>query len=371
MGIQDRADPPLEPTGDDFNPRRVGVEFNGQAGEYFKIWIVNIALTLVTLGIYSAWAKVRKLRYFYGHTSIEDGYFDYHAKPTAILIGRIIAVSVLLIYFLVSQYQPFVGIGILLLVFLAIPWLVVRAKIFQLRNTSYHGLRFNFRRNYKDSFAAFYGGAIIAAITFGLGAPTAVYMRNKFVAQNAGFGTTVFGWEGRQGPFYSIFWSAAGLAIVAFFFYAMVVMPVVASIMPPMDYSPDKKAPDNMAVMMWVQLLTTLPIFLIYGALGVYVQVRQKNYVWSELKLNDNSFESTLSVRWMCWLYFTNIIAIVASLGLLTPWAQIRLAKYRASCMHLNLRDKWENYKVSKDGQGSAFGEELGEAFDVDIDVAF
>ncbi len=371
MGIPERTDPPLEPSDTDYDPRRVGVEFSGQAGEYFKIWIVNIALTLVTLGIYSAWAKVRKLRYFYGHTSIEDGYFDYHAKPVAILIGRVIAVSVLLIYLFVSQYQPFIGLGILVLVFLAVPWLVVRAKIFQLRNTSYHGLRFNFLPNYKDSFVAFYGGAIITVITFGLGTPTAVYMRNKFVAQNAGFGTTVFSWNGRQGPFYSIFWSAAGLAIVAFFFYAMVVMPLVASMMPPIDYSPDKKAPDSMATIMVLQMLTTLPIFLIYAALGVYVQIRQKNYVWNELQLNDNNFESSLSVRWMCWLYFSNIIAIVASLGLLTPWAQIRLARYRASCMHLNLRDKWENYRVSKDDQGSAFGEELGEAFDVGVDIAF
>ena len=45
--------------------RTAPVEFTGNAGEYFKIWIVNIALTVVTLGVYSAWAKVRKLRYFY------------------------------------------------------------------------------------------------------------------------------------------------------------------------------------------------------------------------------------------------------------------------------------------------------------------
>ncbi|MDX2410346.1 MAG: DUF898 family protein [Woeseiaceae bacterium] len=34
-------------------PRTATVRFTGNAGEYFKIWIVNIALTVVTLGIYS------------------------------------------------------------------------------------------------------------------------------------------------------------------------------------------------------------------------------------------------------------------------------------------------------------------------------
>lgn len=35
------------------------LEFRGTIAEYFKIWIVNIALSLLTLGIYSAWATVR------------------------------------------------------------------------------------------------------------------------------------------------------------------------------------------------------------------------------------------------------------------------------------------------------------------------
>lgn len=42
--------------------REVGFAFHGSAGEYFRIWIVNVLLSIVTLGIYSAWAKVRTRR---------------------------------------------------------------------------------------------------------------------------------------------------------------------------------------------------------------------------------------------------------------------------------------------------------------------
>ena len=41
---------------------RYPLRFTGSGGEYFKIWIVNLLLTIATLGIYSAWAKVRKAR---------------------------------------------------------------------------------------------------------------------------------------------------------------------------------------------------------------------------------------------------------------------------------------------------------------------
>jgi len=41
--------------------------FHGEAREYFRIWIVNTAMTIGTLGVYAAWAKVRRRRYLRGN----------------------------------------------------------------------------------------------------------------------------------------------------------------------------------------------------------------------------------------------------------------------------------------------------------------
>lgn len=73
-------------------------EFSGSGGEYFRIWIVNLILTVLTLGIYSAWAKVRRNRYFYGHTRRGVAAFEYLAERIAILKGRLLALGVFLIY---------------------------------------------------------------------------------------------------------------------------------------------------------------------------------------------------------------------------------------------------------------------------------
>ena len=48
------------------------LRFTGSGSEYFRIWIVNVLLTIVTLGFYSPWAKVRRLKYFYGNTYLLD-----------------------------------------------------------------------------------------------------------------------------------------------------------------------------------------------------------------------------------------------------------------------------------------------------------
>ncbi len=71
------------------------VAFSGNASDYFGIWIVNILLTLITLGIYSAWAKVRTQTYFLNHTSVDGQPFNYHATGKQILVGRMIALLVL------------------------------------------------------------------------------------------------------------------------------------------------------------------------------------------------------------------------------------------------------------------------------------
>ena len=81
--------------------------FHGSGREFFGIWIVNIVLSLLTLGIYSAWAKVRTKKYFYGNTELAGDRFDYHATPKQILIGRVIAALVFVIWLLVGQFFLF------------------------------------------------------------------------------------------------------------------------------------------------------------------------------------------------------------------------------------------------------------------------
>ena len=340
------------------------VHFTGDTGEYFRIWIVNIALTVLTLGIYSAWAKVRTLRYFYTHTSIERGNFDYHADPKAILLGRAIAVAAFLVYYLLTQYAPTASLILLLVIFALIPVLTVRSRIFQMRNTSFQGLRFDFNRNYKDAFAAIYGGALISVVTLGIATPTAVFWRNRFIADNTAYGKTPFNMSGEAMPFYLIYIKAAGLLIVGFLLYTLLAT-VAAPGMQPAGTGPITQAD------IWMAFLPMLPLLAVYGAIGVYIQVRQRNYVWSTTTLDETSFASDLSVRDMCLLYLTNILAIALSLGLAVPWAKVRLARYRARHMQVMLQEDWQQFVTSGRQNQSALGEELGDAFDVGVDVAF
>lgn len=112
------------------------VEFDGRAGEWFGIWIVNLMLTIVTFGIYSAWAKVRRKKYFHQHTRIAGRSFDYHATGGQILVGRLIVLAGVIVYSLLAA-MPVLAVVMPLLLIALIPFLAVRALRFNARMTSW------------------------------------------------------------------------------------------------------------------------------------------------------------------------------------------------------------------------------------------
>src|SRR5687768_8135612 len=125
-------------------PTDYPVRFVGTGSEYFRIWIVNLLLTIVTLGIYSAWAKVRRLKYMYRNTQIADSSFDYHGSPVAILKGRLVALVLLIAYnfsFKLSLIAGIITVAVLAAIF---PWLIRQSLRFRARYSSYRGIHFQF-----------------------------------------------------------------------------------------------------------------------------------------------------------------------------------------------------------------------------------
>jgi len=147
--------PPTEVVAAVSPPPHVGrLTFTARGSEYFRIWIVNLLLTLVTVGVYSAWAKVRKARYFRQNTRLDGHAFDYHGRPVAILRGRLMAVVLLTAYTWTFEFSNTAGVVMVAVLCALGPWLLMRAQQFALSNTSYRGLRFGFRANTGEAYLA-------------------------------------------------------------------------------------------------------------------------------------------------------------------------------------------------------------------------
>ena len=128
------------------------VIYSGDSSEYFRIWIVNIFLTIITLGIYSAWAKVINTKYIYQNINIDGHRLDYIADPVNILIGRLIATAFLVVFYLIAIFLPEAVYWLMLLVlFFLSPLIINRSLSFQYRMTTYRNVRFNFTGTYSES----------------------------------------------------------------------------------------------------------------------------------------------------------------------------------------------------------------------------
>jgi len=336
-------------------------EFTGKVEEYFKIWMVNVALTICTLGIYSAWAKVRKKRYLYSNTLLDGTPFEYHGEPKKILKGRLILGSGLLAYFSASYFLPIVEAFGWLLFLLILPWIVVRARTFNARNSSYRNIRFDFRPTWGEAYKVFFGMGLLGAT--GVGYPYFVYRRTMFVMNHSRYGTTPFTlhWKKMVWTVYGIFLASAGLLLALFFVSGIILVTMFSSFIVPPDQQINVR-------------LIAIPFFLSMGLLVftptlVLLKTAITNLTWSNCTIAHHRFDSTLKLGWMIWLYISNAMAILLSLGLLIPWATLRMHRYRLKNFKLLAAGDLNEFVSSQQEEVAAAGEEAGEFFDVDMAI--
>ena len=330
-------------------PKGYKIHFKGSAKEYFKIWIVNIALIFITLGIYSAWAKVRKKKYFYRNTEFFNETFDYHAEPIKILKGRLIMGALALLYFLGGKISVYIPIVAGLIFFIALPWIIVQGRLFNLRNTSYRNIRFDFERNYKGCYITFFKGYFVAAISLGLAFPYAIYLQARFLLSNSLWGQSRFDFSGRAGPVFGYIYASGLFSIIGF----SVLMGFIFIF---------KKSPIAMG-------FGVIFFYLMIFAGGAYSRAKYLNYIYSNVSNGSIKLYSDLDWTKMVELYITNFIAIVLTLGLATPWAEIRTLRYRLSEMRVIVPDEaaLQNFIQVRSEESSSAGDAAADLWDVDL----
>ena len=165
-------------------PQHFRIIFSGSAGEYFRIWIVNLFLTVLTLGIYAAWARVRTRRYFHAHTLLAGQSFDYLANPWYILKGNLVIVTGFLIYMFVNSYDPLYSIAVLIVFYLVLPFLIYKSLRFNAYNTTYRNIRFRFLGSLKESYKTYLLIPMLIPLTLGLIVPYWMFRRKKYFFKN-------------------------------------------------------------------------------------------------------------------------------------------------------------------------------------------
>lgn len=344
---------------------RIQPEFHGRAGEYFGIWIVNVLLSIVTLGIYSAWATVRTQRYFYGNTRLAGSSFEYLADPVRILKGRLIAYAVVIALALSSHFMPLLYLGLVFAMMLLVPVLVWLAARFRARYSAWRGVRFRFDGGVAEAYGPFFAWLIVSGISLSLLYPVAKMRQQAYLVDGHRFGRTRFAFDGDAGSYYGPYVVAlvAGVALLVALGAGMAGLAAVADQGDAGAAGPP--GPRELATIYGFVLVFYAVVF----ALMAYVRTRYLNLMWRNSKLGRHAFESTLRVRDVVWIYASNLMAIVCTLGLAAPWAMVRLARYRAAHFAVLASGSLEDFLVDVEDERSSAGVELIDALDIGVDI--
>lgn len=328
--------------------------FHGSAGEYFRIWIVNTFLTLITLGVFSAWAKVRKRRYLRGNTELLGHRFDYTADPRRLLIGNLIVVALFLAYALFGAVYPAVRLLALGLGLIFLPWIIVRSLAFNAHHTMWRGLRFRFHPSLSAAVMVYLLKPLLVPLTLGFYYPAWARAATEFRVSRHRLGTAYFRFDASRGPFYRAYLAAGGIVFIGV---------LLLGLMTQLLGRPDGAPASNTT-----RLLPAVFVYLTMLFLARHYAFAQLfNPIWNGTRLDEHRFRATLrSSRWI-GLQFTNLAAILLSCGLFYPWAVIRTTRYTLSCLAFEPAHSLESIRRMGCGDGSAVGDTAAEFAGVDF----
>lgn len=370
------------------------LRFHGQEGQYFRIWIVNVLLGIVTLGLYTPWARRRTVQYFYQNTEMADGYLEFTAPIRRMLVGFLLLGGLYLAMNLAGKSDDRTAhtLGnVLTLVFvLAAPWLWASAMRFRLRHTRWRGLRLNFAPSVGALYLASwplvglavlfvclgmsaagirsYGpwgaGAIMLAIVL-LGALCLAllqYNYSRLLVLGTSIGAQGGRWKVERGPYLSITLQAMGIAVLL-----GVVVGAVSSII----LAGYALGPNNWRS--WLPLFALLAVagwfFSIVPALA-WREARIFKLLWNNTGVSHLArFRCDLRIGAFVGLRVRNSILNLLTLGLYRPLARVKVYRMKCESVTLHLRGDPDALvgELARQQDEGGFSDALADGLGLDI----
>lgn len=347
-------------------PQPQPIRFTGRGSEYFGIWIVNLLLTIITLGIYSSWAKVRRMQYFYRHTELAGSTFDFHGRPLRMFFGRLIALGMFLAYSYSIRLHSLVTLLVVVLLALVLPWLLRNSLRFRLYNTSWRGTRFHFKGTLASAYRVFLLNGFLTMITLYLLAPFAHQRLKAYQHDNSWFGRTRCSFHAGVGRFYLVYLLL--LAAIIGFFVVIGVSGVIGAFMSISAAQHGGNRVDPRAIIRIFAIVYGLAI-LVGVTIGPAFHALINNLIWNNTRIGEHRLECRMSPFRLAWITLGNLVLLIVTVGLFTPWASVRLAKYQLESVRLLPVSDLQEFVDAEPETLGAVGEEAATAFDFDISL--
>ena len=355
--------------------------FHGRPWPLFRIFIVNLILTILTLGFYRFWGKTRIRRYLWSHTAFEDERLEYTGTAKQLFLGFLIAVFLVLIPFFGGvegwrQYQEIGGpenMGLtdsveFAAVFYLIPVALYRTRRYRLSRSKWRGIGATQTGSSWLYGLMTLGSYILTVLTLGLAWPFCSTRLMAYKINNTWLGGSRFSFKAKAAPLYPRFLAVLGVSLVCLFLPIMAVAvmawPALALLM----------GEFSLANLQGLGHFSNNYFFLSFGIILLAVilsrlpwswyKAREISYFTGQTRLMDLTFAADISGWNLSKLRIGNFFLLVLTLGLALPVVYVRICRFMAS--HLRVGNAARiSAIVQRSKDSSRTGEGLADVFDV------
>lgn len=327
---------------------KLPVLLDAKAADYARIWITNLLLTVLTLGLYLPWARVRAQRYFLRRTLVAGSALDYHAPPASHLPRYGLVMALVAGVAGACLGSPLAGLLAFSMALAVAPLAVHTSLTHRMAHTSWSGRRLSF----DGRFTAVYGAlltplvGLLAAAWLTLAGATfhhpMWWMALGFVAALWLLGVPLFLWAYfhyrqerlRLGPL-RLGWQASPVAMQMLWARTAVWSVLVSGLVVGVGSV-------VLGALLWWQGpgpgrwfwgIAAASLVAVLAAVVPYAQARLQNLVWSKTGNRSLRFRSRLSVRGYVLLQVRHAVLLVLTLGLYWPWAVVASRRMRTEAL--------------------------------------
>ena len=180
------------------------LQFHGDGTSLFLLILKNLFLTVITLGVYAAWARAERRKYMWSSTEIAGQRLVFTGTGLELFKGylKVLAVYVAFLAIPVIANLIIPGSRVILQIMLSvavlglIPFAVYWSRAYLLSRTRWRGLHFGLERGAGPYAKAFIGGYLLTLLTLGIYAPAWLNRLRGILLNNTRFGTERFSYDG-------------------------------------------------------------------------------------------------------------------------------------------------------------------------------
>jgi len=310
--------------------------YHGDGKSLFKIYIVNVLLSVITLGVYYPWAKAKLLAYHYSETELENSRFAFLGTGKEIFKGFVKALLIFAVwygglFYFTLQLQTGEDVAFFtimtlvweLLILLIFPLAIVGSLKYRLSRTTWRGIHMRYTGNVQSMYKVFLKGFLLTVITFGIYSPWFLINIRKEVMKNIKLGDLNFSFTGSGGTLF-------GIGFVGY-----------------------------------LLTLITLGIYMFQWAANMH------NFNIDSINLNKGNEQAKLKGMatglGIFKLQIVNVFIVIFTLGLGAPYAIIRTIKYYMDTADLVGEITFDEITQAEIDDTNATGDSILDAFEFEI----